>query len=70
MENMTENIREAIRVELARRDWTKAHLADETGVSRQYVSELMNGKAGNLSGAWEAIFDTLGLELTVKLKEE
>ena len=70
MENMTDHIREAVRIELARRDWNKSRLADESGVSRQYVSELMGGKAGNLSPAWAAILDKLGLELTVRSKEE
>jgi transcriptional regulator with XRE-family HTH domain len=69
MGTMTNHIREAIRIELARRDWNKSRLADEAGVSRQYVSELMGGKAGNLSPAWEAILDKLGLELTVRAKD-
>ncbi len=70
MENMTNSIREIIRVELARRDWNKSKLADESGLSRQYVSELMGGKAGNLSEAWQRIFDTLGLEVVVQPKEK
>lgn len=67
---MTDNIREAIRIELARRDWNRTQLADETGLSRQYISELMGGKAGSLSPAWARILDTLGLELVVQPKGE
>ena len=70
MIDMTDNLRKAIRIELARRDWTRSHLADEAGVSRQYVSELITGKAGNLSPAWVAILDTLGLDLTIVPKSE
>lgn len=63
---MTEGIREAVRIELARRDWNRTRLADETGLSRQYISELIGGKAGNLSPAWQRIFDELGLEVVVQ----
>ena len=68
MNNMTEGIREAVRIELARRDWNRTRLADETGLSRQYISELIGGKAGNLSPAWQRIFDELGLEVVVQPK--
>lgn len=68
MNNMTEGIREAVRIELARRDWNRTRLADETGLSRQYISELVGGKAGNLSPAWQRIFDELGLEVVVQPK--
>lgn len=68
MNTMTEGIREAVRIELARRDWNRTRLADETGLSRQYISELMGGKAGNLSLAWQRIFDELGLEVVVQPK--
>ena len=70
MKRMTDEIREVIRIELARRNWNKTKLSDETGLSRQYISELVNGKAGTLSPAWERIFEALGLELSVKPKEE
>lgn len=65
---MNEGIREAVRIELARRDWSRTRLADETGLSRQYISELIGGKAGNLSPAWQRIFDELGLEVVVQPK--
>lgn len=69
MDTVTEKLRETIRIEMARRNWNKTRLAEETGLSRQYISELMSGKAGNLTEAWQRIFDVLGLELTVKPKE-
>jgi len=68
MELMNERIREAVRVELARRKSNQARLADEVGVSRQYISDLMSGRSGNVPGVWERIFDELGLELTVVAK--
>ncbi len=66
MEPMNERIREAVRIELARRDWNQARLADTIGVSRQYLSEIMRGKAGNVPAVWGKVFDELGLELVAK----
>ena len=65
---MTDSIREAVRIELARRDWNRTKLAEETDLTRQYVGELMTGKAGNLSDSWGRIFDELGLELVLQPK--
>ena len=65
---MTDSIRQAVRIELARRDWNRTQLSEETELTRQYVSELLGGKAGNLSDGWGRIFDALGLELTLQPK--
>lgn len=65
---MTDSVREAIRIELAKRNWNRTKLAEETGLSRQYISELMGGKAGVLSPAWQRVFDKLGLELVLQPK--
>lgn len=67
---MNDRIREAVRVELARRKSTQARLAEEVGVSRQYISDIMSGKSGNVPSVWSRIFDELGLELTIKPKGE
>ena len=66
---MTDNIRMAIRVELAKKDMNRADLARLTGTTRQHVSNLMTGKAGNLLDVWQRILDVLDLELTVTPKE-
>ncbi len=67
---MTDSIREAVRIELARRDWNRTKLAQETDLTRQYVGELMTGKAGNLSDSWGRIFDALDLEVVVRPKRK
>jgi hypothetical protein len=67
---MTDSIREAVRIELARRDWNRTKLAQETDLTRQYVGELMTGKAGNLSDSWGRIFDELDLEVVVRPKRK
>ena len=69
MNAMTEEIRKAVRVALAERDWNKSKLADEAGVSRQFVSEMMRGPKGDLQESWQKIFDALGLELKVGPKK-
>lgn len=69
MLSMTEDIRTVIRIELAKRNWNQTRLADETDLSKQFVSYLMNG-GGEVNEGWRKIFEALGLELTVKPKEE
>lgn len=65
MSLMTDEIREAVRVELARKNWNRAKLADEAGVSRQFISEMLNGRAANVPPSWDKVFSLLGLKLTV-----
>jgi len=70
MEPMNDHIREAVRVELARRRSNQTRLAQQVGVTPQYISDIMSGKSGNVPSVWGRIFDELGLELTVKPKHE
>lgn len=68
MERMNRQIRETIRVELARRNETQAALARRIGVTRQYLSDIMRGKSGNVPEVWQKVLDDLGLELVVRAK--
>lgn len=70
MEPMNDHIREAVRIELARRRSNQTRLAQQVGVTPQYISDIMSGKSGNVPSVWGRIFDELGLELTVKAKPE
>lgn len=70
MTNVNDDIRKAVRIEMARRDWNQSELAEATGLSRQYISELMSGKAGNVSEAWEKIFDKLHITLKAEVRGE
>jgi|GEM_PF-2711864 len=63
MDHMNEGIRRAVRVSLAERDMTQSDLAEQIGVSPQYVSRIMQGQVGKIPPAWQRILDTLGLEL-------
>lgn len=68
MTTVNERIRQAVRVELARRDTNQAQLAEQVGVSRQYVNNLMRARAGNVPEVWQRILDALDLELVVQPK--
>jgi transcriptional regulator with XRE-family HTH domain len=66
---VNDEIRRAIRVELARRDLQQKDLAQLTGLSPQHISDLLRGRSGNLAEGWEKIFEALGLQLAATPKE-
>ena len=70
MNDMNEQIREEVRVAMARRDLKQSELAERIGVSRQYLNTYLSGGAGNVPRLWKKMFDELGLELVVKPREE
>ena len=69
MATVNERIRQAVRIELARRDSNQAQLADKVGVSRQYINNVMRARAGNVPAVWQRIFDELELDLVVTKRE-
>ena len=69
MSTVNEHIRRAVRIELARQDMNQARLADGIGVSRQYLSDVMRGKAGKVPAVWQKVLAELDLELVVQAKE-
>ena len=70
MATVNERIREAVRIELARRASNQAQLAEKVGVSPQYVSDVMRARAGNVPAVWQRIFDELELDLVVLPKRD
>jgi transcriptional regulator with XRE-family HTH domain len=70
MTNMTDHIREEVRVAMVRKHVTQTQLAERVGLSRQHVSHLLTGHRGKLPEAWQRLLDGLGLELTVRPKRE
>ena len=68
--SMTDQIRKAVRIELLKQDMRQTDLADELEVSRQYLSQLLTGKTGELNPTWSKIFKKLGLKLIVVPEEE
>jgi transcriptional regulator with XRE-family HTH domain len=67
--SMTDEIRHAVKVELAKKRLTQAQLAEQIGVTPQHFSRMMQGVSSNVPDAWQKVLDKLGLELTVKQKE-
>jgi ribosome-binding protein aMBF1 (putative translation factor) len=65
MMTMTEQIREAVRVELAKRKWSKSELARRIEKTPQFISQIMGSERGDVPDYWQRIFDELGLELIV-----
>ncbi len=65
MATVNERIRQAVRIELAKRDTNQAKLAERIGVSRQHVNNVMRARSGNVPGVWQRIFDELDLDLVV-----
>ncbi len=68
MDHVNDRIRQAIRIELARRDAKQSRLAESIGVSRQFLNNVLRGKAGNVPDVWQKILDELDLELVVRPK--
>ena len=66
--HMNDRIREEVRVALARKNIKQSQLADNIGVSRQYLSAYLRGKQGDLPKLWSKVFDELDLELVVVSK--
>jgi ribosome-binding protein aMBF1 (putative translation factor) len=65
MMTMTEQIREAVRIELAKRKWSQSELARRIDKTPQFISQIMGSERGDVPDYWQSIFDELGLELTV-----
>lgn len=63
MKAMTDDVREAVRIQMAKRNWRQKDLAENTGVSKQYLSQMLSGKAANTPDAWEKVLSSLGLRL-------
>ena len=66
MEAVNDRIREAVRIELARRASNQAELAEKVGVSKQYISDVMRARAGKVPAVWQRILDELDLDLVVR----
>jgi transcriptional regulator with XRE-family HTH domain len=67
---MTDDIRHAVKVELAKRKLTQGELAKGVGITVQQLSRMMQGKSAKVPDSWQSVFDFLGLELVVKAKSE
>jgi ribosome-binding protein aMBF1 (putative translation factor) len=69
MENMTNDIRKAVKKQMIDKDLNQTELAQMIGKSRQQVNDVLSGRTGHLADTWQEIFDALGLELIVVSKD-
>ena len=65
---MTENLRAELRAEIARRRIKQVDLAQDLGVSRTHLSNMLNGQRGELPDTWARLLDHLGFEMTLRPK--
>ena len=65
MQTMTDDIRKAVKIELARRGWTQERLADEVNRSRQQINNALRGRASKTPDLWEDIFKAFNWRVIV-----
>ncbi len=66
---VNDHIRQAIRIELAKRNMKQAELAEKMGMSKQYLNRIMLGQIGKIPKTWEKLLDEFDLELVVRQKD-
>lgn len=68
MQSMTDEIRQAVKIELVKKRMTQGELAERAGITPQHFSRMMQGSSSNVPESWQRVFDELGLELVVQPK--
>lgn len=65
---MTDEVRKLTEAAIQRSGRSKAALARDVGVQRQYIGRMLYEGVGNASPHWVALLAELNLELTVQPK--
>jgi len=63
------DLREALRLEVARQNTTQHQLADDIGLHRSTLYKLLKGDTAIVNENALALFEALGLELTITRRE-
>lgn len=66
---MNDAIRAYVETELQRRNLTRTEAAVKADLSRQYVTDMLNGRKGEVPESWQRLLDALNLELFVRPKQ-
>lgn len=61
--NLNEQVKQTLRIELAKKDIRQVDLANKLGMSKQYLNEVVRGKSGRIPESLERIFLELGIQL-------
>ncbi len=67
---MNHTIRANVKEIIEQQGITQTELAENIGVSRQYISAMLTGERGEIPSTWGKLLDVLGLELTTFPKEK
>ena len=67
---VNDHIRQAIRIELAKRNMKQTELAEKMGMSKQYLNRVMLGQIGKIPKTWEKLLEEFDLELVVRSKKD
>lgn len=61
-------IRTALKAEMIRRGWSQQQLADQLGISKSAMAQILSGKYGKIPQSLIDVLNALDLELTVQSK--
>ena len=70
METVNQDVRTQVKAVMKEKGLTQQAIADKLGVDRVYVNRMLSGHASQVPGRWSEMLELLGLELTVKTKDE
>lgn len=63
---VNDDIKQLVRIELARRNMSQKQLAEQIGVSQQYLSDILrNASKGKIPDVWHNIFEEFGWHIVV-----
>ena len=60
---MTDKIRKAVKIELLEQGIKQTDLAADLQISRQYLSQLLNGHSGKALVIWEKLLEKLDMTI-------
>ena len=67
---MNDAIRASVEKELEHRDLSRSEVAIRANLTRQYVTDMLNGRKGGVPESWQRLLDALDLELYVRPKDK
>lgn len=65
---MNDLVRLYVERELQRKNLSRTEVAVRADLSRQYVTDMLNGRKGEVPESWQRLLDALDLELYVRPK--
>lgn len=60
---MNEEVREAVKREMERRELSQGELARQLEMERPNLTRLLSGRSGKIPKVWQDVLDALDLEL-------